>query len=234
MSQREGKRTGMYRSKLEQPWAMFLVEHGIPFVYEPKRYGNWLPDFELTDCRALIEVKPTGGVSQEELPKYYEGMKLAYYNEKRDIVVLIGQPMFDDGNIHNVLYFIDGTCATTPNSFDEALSYPARYTYLVRCKKCEAYFFISSSDGSRGQHRKCRKCGYYDGDRGFECSCLDWENWERLNPWVKKWFDPDWNKPQKGIKSPAGLAFYLATQEVAQGVEEYGETDKPQSGSEAD
>lgn len=87
---REGKKTGIYRSKLEQAWARFFVDCGIPFIHEPKYYDNWLPDFELIDCRALLEIKPTVKIAREELKGKEEGLWLA--NQKHDIVVLVGRP----------------------------------------------------------------------------------------------------------------------------------------------
>jgi len=210
MSQRGGQKTGIYRSKLEQSWAMFFVQYGIPFINEPRYYDNWLPDFELTACRALIEIKPTPPIAEREVSRYYRGMSYAFRSEKRDIVLLVGFPMFPTGYLENIMGFADSTLGDDWGSFDK--NFIVRGTELVQCKKCEAYFFIGNMGGWQ-----CRKCGYYAGSQGFNRHCLDWEPWKRLNPWVKKWFDTDWNKPEKAIKSPAGLAFYLANQEMGQG-----------------
>lgn len=166
---REGKKVGIYRSKLEQDWAMFFVECGIPFIHEPKYYGNWLPDFELTDCRALIEVKPTVEIADKEVPGKKEGMWLAYI-ENHDIVVLVGQPvlfaMYHNAfglGLWNVAEFWDST-------YLEDLDFiknPEGYGYhgqgeFVQCVDCGGYYFIGLGSF------KCRKCGYYDGDQTYK------------------------------------------------------------------
>ncbi len=154
--QREGHKVGIYRSKLEQSWAMFFVEYGIPFVHEPRYYDAWLPDFELSDCRALIEVKPTLGIAKEEVPRYYAGMKWAFYNERRDIILLVGRPEIDEhGCLKNICGFADKTRG-------KDFWFGAGDARFVRCKRCEAYFFIGLGRWN------CRKCDYYDGDDGFD------------------------------------------------------------------
>jgi hypothetical protein len=148
--QREGKRTGIYRSKLEQRWAKFFVEYGIPFIHEPRYYHDWLPDFELTDCRALIEIKPTQDIAREEVPRYYEGMRLAFYDEKRDIVLLVGNPEIDEyGCSKNICGFADRTYVgkesglyEVKGNWGEDFRAGAGDAQFVQCKRCEAYFFI--------------------------------------------------------------------------------------------
>lgn len=184
-SKREGKRTGIYRSKLEQAWAMFFVECGIPFIHEPKYYGNWLPDFELTDCRVLIEVKPTVKIADEEVPEKREGMELAV-NEKYDVVILIGQPRLGREGIgidmsvpspaglaklqvYQELYEKGEAPAILLNIYEFM-----DYTYsdwgcasvgwggFVQCTECGAYFLIGEGI------YVCRHCGFYEGDHGIK------------------------------------------------------------------
>ncbi|MBA7578110.1 hypothetical protein ES708_19966 [subsurface metagenome] len=168
--QRKGHKVGIYRSKLEQSWAMFFVEYGIPFIHEPRYYYEWLPDFELPDCRALIEVKPTLEIAREEVPRYYAGMKWAFYNEKRDIVLLVGRPKIDDyGASDNICGFADKTYVGKENGLYEVQGDWGKDFYsgagdaqFVRCKRCEAYFFIGLGNWN------CRRCDYCDGDQCFD------------------------------------------------------------------
>lgn len=165
---REGMKIGIYRSKLEQSWAMFFVEYGIPFIHEPRYYCEWLPDFELPDCRALVEVKPTLEIARGEMPRYFKGMKVAYCSEKRDIVLFIGKPKIDDyGASNNICGFADRTYVGKKYGLYEVKDWDkdfwcAAETQFVQCKRCGAYFFIGLGSW------ECRKCGYYDGDQGFD------------------------------------------------------------------
>ncbi len=49
------------RSRLEVRFAYYLDSIGAKWVYEPRVYGRYLPDFQLTDAPrpTFIEVKPT-------------------------------------------------------------------------------------------------------------------------------------------------------------------------------
>ena len=50
----------LFRSRLEARWAVFMDAAGIEWIYEATwletPFGNWLPDFQLTDGR-WVEVK---------------------------------------------------------------------------------------------------------------------------------------------------------------------------------
>ena len=165
------KTTGIYRSLLEQSWARCFVDFGIPFVHEPQYYGNWLPDFFLPDCKALIEIKPTIEIADAEIPAVLSGMFQAY-KAHHDIVVIVGEPYGD--TISRIHKFADVT------ALDYSLS-PAlkklmpdydpeptidkffdRQAELVRCLECRAYFFIGLNAWT------CRHCGAYNGDQHFE------------------------------------------------------------------
>jgi len=51
-----------YRSRLEAKWACWFVAWGLPYEYEPERFGpgkrGYLPDFYLPTWRVYLEIKP--------------------------------------------------------------------------------------------------------------------------------------------------------------------------------
>jgi hypothetical protein len=156
--------TGIYRSKLEQNWAHTFVDMGIPFIYEPRRYGSWLPDFLLNDSNALLEIKPTREIADAELPNIISGM-FAAYKQGHDIAAIVGGPR---GSIMPEIYkfadvtVADGICLPDYQWKPTVEDFFSGGGELMRCTECHGYFFIGLHTWS------CRCCGAYDGDHYLE------------------------------------------------------------------
>ena len=80
-----------YRSQLEHEWALEFAKRGLDMVYEPRYYGNWLPDFENVERGILFEIKPTVPIAAEEIPKIRDGI-MASLLEKKRVILLTGSP----------------------------------------------------------------------------------------------------------------------------------------------
>ena len=102
----------VYRSRLEARWAMYFESLPCSFYYEPEgfNFGSvwYLPDFQVIFpvCKGLegaweyyVEIKPTGGVSDEAIKK----CELLCNNYGGNVVLLEGFPAE-----HIAYFFVPG------------------------------------------------------------------------------------------------------------------------------
>ncbi len=103
----------IYRSQLEHEWAMHFAMRGVKFIYEPRYYRDWLPDFELIDLRLLIEIKPTADIWREECGKALQGLEMAEGDGFLGLIV-IGSPNNCEARIYLGQHGYGGCIIWTP------------------------------------------------------------------------------------------------------------------------
>lgn len=160
-----------FRSRLEARWAMFFDELEIKYLYEHEGYqlsdGTlYLPDFYLPESDSFFEVK--GVMTDEDMHK----IKQLIADSEKAVTIGYGDMSFqacDDMQIYQDSKGFE--LSTKENSC------------LVRCRKCNKYYF-RAIEGAY----ECPCCKGWDGGHYFDVQCFGDFNFYDLPKDVKEAF----------------------------------------------